>query len=70
MFSMSLPPYCTCLILLDSYSLCSSRVAFYGVYDGHAGPKASKFTAEHLHIDIRDRLPKGQSMVTVLGDFL
>ena len=35
-------------------------MAYYGVFDGHAGPKASKFTAEHLHNNIRDRLPKGQ----------
>lgn len=46
--------------------LCSSRVAFYGVYDGHAGPKASKFAAEHLHINIRDGLPKGQSIATII----
>eukprot|EP01134_Creolimax_fragrantissima_P005203 CFRG5203T1 len=25
------------------------RLAFYGVYDGHAGDRASKYTAEHLH---------------------
>ena len=38
----------------------SSRVAYYGVFDGHAGPRASKFAAEHLHMNIRDKLPKGE----------
>ena len=45
---------------------CRSRVAYYGVFDGHAGPKASKFTAENLHNNIKDRLPKGQCNVVDL----
>ena len=50
----------SCVMLVGLHSFCSSRVAYYGVYDGHAGPRASKFAAEHLHLIIRDKLPKGQ----------
>jgi len=38
-----------------------SRVAYYGVFDGHAGPRASKFTAEHLHKNIIAKFPEGES---------
>ena len=38
----------------------SSRVAFYGVYDGHAGPRASKYAAENLHQSILTKFPKGK----------
>ena len=36
-----------------------TRVAYYGVFDGHAGPKASEFVAENLHKNIMATLPKG-----------
>lgn len=37
-----------------------SRVAYYGVFDGHAGHRASEFTAQHLHKRILDTLPRGE----------
>jgi integrin-linked kinase-associated serine/threonine phosphatase 2C len=37
----------------------TSRVAYYGVFDGHAGNRASTYTAEHLHQNIKSCLPKG-----------
>jgi integrin-linked kinase-associated serine/threonine phosphatase 2C len=36
-----------------------SRVAYYGVFDGHAGNRASTYTAEHLHLNIKTHIPKG-----------
>ncbi|XP_065891028.1 integrin-linked kinase-associated serine/threonine phosphatase 2C-like isoform X2 [Dysidea avara] len=36
-----------------------SRMAYYGVFDGHAGPRASQFAADHLHKNIVSRFPKG-----------
>ena len=38
---------------------CSSRMCYYGVFDGHAGPKAAQFAAEHLHKNIVLKFPKG-----------
>ncbi|EDO39603.1 predicted protein, partial [Nematostella vectensis] len=35
------------------------RMAYYAVFDGHAGPRASLFAAEHLHENIKSRMPKG-----------
>ncbi|XP_078616047.1 integrin-linked kinase-associated serine/threonine phosphatase 2C-like [Branchiostoma floridae x Branchiostoma japonicum] len=36
-----------------------SRLAYYGVYDGHGGKRASLFTADVLHKNIADKFPKG-----------
>ena len=47
------------------FTMCSSRVAFFGVFDGHAGPRASKFTADHLHKNIMANLPKGGHAVVL-----
>ena len=41
--------------------LYSSRTAYYGIFDGHAGPKASQFAADNLHKNIVSRFPKGSS---------
>lgn len=38
---------------------CSSRMCYYGVFDGHAGPKAAQFAAEYLHKNIVLKFPKG-----------
>ncbi len=37
----------------------SSRMAYYGVFDGHAGPRASVFAAENLHKNIMAKFPQG-----------
>ena len=37
----------------------SSRMAYYAVFDGHAGHRASQYAAEHLHRNIILKLPKG-----------
>ncbi|XP_070561147.1 integrin-linked kinase-associated serine/threonine phosphatase 2C-like isoform X2 [Ptychodera flava] len=36
-----------------------SRVAYYAVFDGHSGSKASKFAAENLHKILIAKFPKG-----------
>ena len=41
--------------------LYNSRTAYYGIFDGHAGPKASQFAADNLHKNIVSRFPKGSS---------
>ena len=41
--------------------LYSSRTAYYGIFDGHAGPKASQFAVDNLHKNIVSRFPKGSS---------
>ncbi|XP_058964668.2 integrin-linked kinase-associated serine/threonine phosphatase 2C-like [Pocillopora verrucosa] len=38
-----------------------SRMCYYGVFDGHAGPKAAQFAAEHLHKNIVLKFPKGEA---------
>ena len=38
----------------------SSQAAYYGVFDGHAGPRASEYTAQHLHKNILAKFPKGE----------
>lgn len=39
--------------------LCSSRTCYYGVFDGHAGPRAAQFAADNLHKNIILKFPKG-----------
>lgn len=34
------------------------RISYYGVFDGHAGPRASQYAAENLHKNIISKLPK------------
>ena len=43
--------------------LFSSRVAYYGVFDGHAGSRASTFASENLHKNITTYLPKGKEQL-------
>ncbi len=38
---------------------CSSRMCYYGVFDGHAGHRAAQFAADHLHKNIVLKFPKG-----------
>ncbi|XP_074625597.1 integrin-linked kinase-associated serine/threonine phosphatase 2C-like [Acropora palmata] len=38
-----------------------SKMCYYGVFDGHAGHRASQFAAEHLHKNIMLKLPKGDT---------
>ena len=43
------------------WSVCAfrSRMCYYGVFDGHAGPRAAQFAADHLHKNIILKFPKG-----------
>eukprot|EP00929_Paragymnodinium_shiwhaense_P057760 TRINITY_DN28915_c0_g1_i1.p1 TRINITY_DN28915_c0_g1~~TRINITY_DN28915_c0_g1_i1.p1 ORF type:complete len:459 (-),score=108.96 TRINITY_DN28915_c0_g1_i1:208-1530(-) len=43
--------HCSCLQLEDH-----PDVAFFGVYDGHAGSAVSKYLAEHLHVHVNESL--------------
>ncbi|XP_068753501.1 integrin-linked kinase-associated serine/threonine phosphatase 2C-like [Montipora capricornis] len=38
-----------------------TRMCYYGVFDGHAGHRASQFAAEHLHKNIMLKFPKGET---------
>ena len=40
--------------LIDRY-----RVAFFAVYDGHGGARASRFASQNLHKFLLDKFPKG-----------
>ena len=33
------------------------------MFDGHAGPRASRFAAEHLHKNIMTKFPKGMHAI-------
>jgi serine/threonine protein phosphatase PrpC len=35
------------------------RVAFFAVYDGHGGARASRFASKNLHKFLLDKFPKG-----------
>lgn len=37
----------------------SSRLAYYAIFDGHAGAEAAKFAANNLHKNIVQKFPKG-----------
>ena len=39
-----------------------SLLSYYGVFDGHAGHRASQYAAQHLHKIIADKLPTGVSL--------
>ena len=43
----------------DYFFFFRSKMCYYGVFDGHAGHRASQFAAEHLHKNIMLKLPKG-----------
>ena len=38
------------------------RLAFYAVFDGHGGARASKHAAEYLHMSLAKRFPKGNPL--------
>lgn len=37
--------------------------SYYAVFDGHGGTRASKHAAEHLHRNLKERLPKGAKLL-------
>ena len=41
-----------------------SRLAFYAVYDGHGGARASRHAAQQLHENLAARFPKGKTTTT------
>ncbi|KAK2184010.1 hypothetical protein NP493_286g01045 [Ridgeia piscesae] len=54
-------------VVLDTFlspdtesQLCCS---YYAVFDGHGGTRASKHAAEHLHRNLKERLPKDASRI-------
>lgn len=42
-----------------------SRLSFYGLYDGHAGIRASQFCAESMHLKIAQNFPKGKFLLAI-----
>ena len=36
-----------------------SRVAYYAVFDGHGGSRASSYASKWLHVHLAQKLPKG-----------
>ncbi|KPP65869.1 hypothetical protein Z043_115682 [Scleropages formosus] len=54
-------------VLLPDLSTCFptfphqvSRLAYFAVFDGHGGSRASRFAAEHLHHTLALKFPKGE----------
>ena len=43
-------------------ALCCS-CSYYGIFDGHGGARASKYAAENIHKNLKERLPKGAQRV-------
>ena len=37
----------------------AKRVAYYAVFDGHGGSRASLYAAKHLHVRLSEKLPSG-----------
>lgn len=37
-----------------------SRLAYFAVFDGHGGARASQFAAENLHHTLASKFPKGE----------
>ena len=46
------------LVSIYFYSSCRSRVAYFGVFDGHGGARASHYASETLHKNLFKRFPK------------
>ena len=38
-----------------------SRLAYYAVFDGHAGARAAQWSAEHLHQTLAEKFPRGMT---------
>ncbi|XP_072546879.1 integrin-linked kinase-associated serine/threonine phosphatase 2C [Salminus brasiliensis] len=51
-----LPDLSTCMKTLPT---AVSRLAYFAVFDGHGGARASQFAAENLHHTLINRFPKG-----------
>ncbi|XP_047195554.1 integrin-linked kinase-associated serine/threonine phosphatase 2C isoform X2 [Hippoglossus stenolepis] len=51
-----LPDMSSCLSLPGQ----SSRVSYFAVFDGHAGARASRFAAEHLHHNLANKFPSSE----------
>ncbi|XP_036392796.1 integrin-linked kinase-associated serine/threonine phosphatase 2C isoform X1 [Megalops cyprinoides] len=54
-------------VLLPDFSTCFpsmppqvSRLAYFAVFDGHGGSRASRFAAEHLHKILAQKFPRGE----------
>uniref|UniRef100_A0A8C4QZM1 PPM-type phosphatase domain-containing protein n=1 Tax=Eptatretus burgeri TaxID=7764 RepID=A0A8C4QZM1_EPTBU len=37
-----------------------SRISYYAVFDGHGGVRASRYSAQTLHLNLVKRFPKGE----------
>lgn len=35
-------------------------MAYYAVFDGHAGARASQYAANNLHINLAEKIPKAE----------
>uniref|UniRef100_A0A3Q3ACL2 Integrin-linked kinase-associated serine/threonine phosphatase n=1 Tax=Kryptolebias marmoratus TaxID=37003 RepID=A0A3Q3ACL2_KRYMA len=38
-----------------------SRVSYFAVFDGHGGARASRYAAEHLHLNLVKKFPSGDA---------
>lgn len=48
-----------CVMLRCVCVFCRSRLAYFAVFDGHGGARASQFAAENLHHTLASKFPKG-----------
>lgn len=48
------------------FVLNATQAAFFAVFDGHGGPRAAVFTAEHLHHMIKSRNFRGEEVAPML----
>jgi len=42
-----------------------NRVAYYAVFDGHGGSRASIYASKWLHIHLSHKLPKGTRLLKI-----
>ncbi|XP_031165431.1 integrin-linked kinase-associated serine/threonine phosphatase 2C isoform X2 [Sander lucioperca] len=56
-----LPDMSVCLSALPGQVSC---VSYFAVFDGHAGARASRFAAEHLHHNLAKKFPVGSTLST------
>lgn len=49
------------LVVFDDHCVSfSSRLAYFAVFDGHGGSRASRFAAENLHRTLAQKFPKSE----------